>query len=59
MYGENGLTEANSSGILYFYKLKYVPVIEFLKYFEYMHFKHKHINCNHKIWGSPCIKILV
>ena len=29
----NGLIEAKSSGILYFFKLKYVPVIYVLKYF--------------------------
>ena len=42
---------ANSSGILHFFKLKYVPVIGFLKYFECMHYKHKHMDLNHKIWG--------
>ena len=36
------------SGILYLFKLKYVPVISLLKYFECLHFKHKHMDCNHK-----------
>ena len=34
---KNGLTEANICGILYLFKLKYVPVIQFLKYFECIH----------------------
>ena len=46
---KNGLTDANSSGILHFLKLKHVPVISFLKYFECMHFKQKHMDWNHQI----------
>ena len=34
LYGKNALTEASSGGILYFFKLKNVPVIYFLKYFN-------------------------
>ena len=44
---KNGLTEANSSGILYFFQLKYVHVIKFLKYFKCMHYKHEPMNCIH------------
>ena len=54
---KNGLTEANSRGILYLFKLKYVFVIYIRKYFEDMNFKHKHVDWNHKICWSPCIKI--
>ena len=53
------LTEANSRSILYFFKLKQVPVIKFLKYFEYMHFKHKCMDYNHKIWGHHASKFSI
>ena len=36
MYLYNRFTEAYSSCILYFFKSKYVHVISFLKYFEYI-----------------------
>ena len=52
----NGPIEANSSGMLYFFKLKHVPAIYFFKYFEFIHFKRKNMDCN-QIWGSPCITI--
>ena len=42
-----------NSCILHFFKLKYVPGISFLKYFEYI----TQMDWNHQIWGSPCIKI--
>ena len=38
---KNYLTEANFNGIFDFFKLKWVPVIEFLKYLECLLFKHK------------------
>ena len=28
-----------------------------MKYFECMHSKHKHMDCNHKIWGHHATKI--
>ena len=48
---EQGLAEANSSGKLYFFKL------QFMKYVECMHFKHKRIDCNNKFGGHHASQI--
>ena len=54
LYGKIALLRLTP--VVYYISLKRNMFLLFLKYFEYMHFKHKHMGYNHKIWGSPCIK---
>ena len=57
LYGKMALLRLTSVVYSISLKLKYVPMIYALKYFEWMPFTHKHMDCNHKICVSPYIKI--